>query len=84
MATPARVEVAKLTEQLLTSTGELKCKHTVKYSIIEEKVVAFVILLRNRSKPLPISLSIIREYAEQVAISLGEKDFKLLLVGGKR
>ena len=33
-------------------------------------------LLRNRSKSLLISLSIIREYAEQVAISLGEKDFQ--------
>ena len=47
-----------------------------KVFIVEEKVVAFVSLLRNGRKPMPISLSIIKVYAEQVAKSLGEHEFK--------
>ena len=58
----------KLKDRLLTSTGDV-------IYVIEEKVVDFVNLLRNRTKPLPVTLSIIREYAEQVAKDLGEKDF---------
>ena len=60
----------KLKDRLLTSTGDV-------IYVIEEKVVDFVNLLRNRTKPLPVTLSIIREYAEQVAKDLGEKDFRV-------
>ena len=66
----------KLKQQLLTTSGDLRRNREIKYRAIEEKVVAFVSLLRNRRKPMPISLSIIKVYAEQVAKSLGEHEFK--------
>ena len=65
----------KLKGRLLTSTCDVKRKRLVKYNVIDENVVAFVNLLRNRTNPLPVTLSIVREYAEQVAKNLGEKDF---------
>ncbi len=61
---------------MLNSSGKPKRKRSIKYSAIEENVVAFVSLLRNRTKPLPVTLSIVKEYAEQVAQTLGEKDFR--------
>ena len=65
----------KVKDQILSYSGDTKCKRLVKYSAIEEKVVAFISLLRNRTKPLPVTLSTVKEYAEQVAKTLGEKDF---------
>ena len=53
----------KLKDRLLTSTGDVKRKRLVKYNVIDKKVVAFVNLLRNRTKPLSVTLSIVREYA---------------------
>ena len=53
----------KLKDRLLTSTGDVKCKRLVKYNVIDKKVVAFVNLLRNRTKPLSVTLIIVREYA---------------------
>ena len=35
-------------------SGDSKRKPSVKYIAIEEKVAAFVNLLRNRTKPLPV------------------------------
>ena len=46
------------------------------YGFIEDKVVNYVNLLRNRAKPLPVCLSMIQEYAREVAKSRGEEDFK--------
>ena len=64
----------KLKQQLLAS-GDLQ-HNEIKYQPIEEKVVTFISLLCNRRKPMPISLSIVKEYAEQVAKFLDEHDFK--------
>ncbi len=61
---------------MMSSLGQSKRRRSIKFIAIEEKVVAFVSLLRNRTKPLPVSLSIVKEYAEQVAQKLGEKDFR--------
>ena len=66
----------KLKQQLHTTSSDLRRNREIKYRAIEEKVVAFVCLLRNRHKPMPVSLSIVKEYAEQVAKSLGEHSFK--------
>ena len=52
---------------MMNSSGKL----SLKYIAIKE-VVVFVNLLWNRTKPLPVTLSIVKEYAEQ---KLGEKDF---------
>ena len=43
---------------------------------MEEKVVAFISLLCNKHKPKPVSLSIVKECAEQVAKSHNEHEFK--------
>ena len=59
----------KLKHQLLTS-ADLRRNCEIKYKPIEEKVVSFISLLRNRRKPTPVSLSIVEECAEQVAKSL--------------
>lgn len=62
-----------LRQKFLGSPADLKCSRPIQYGAIEEKVVAFVTLLRNRPKPLPVSL---RAKAEEVAKSLGETKFK--------
>jgi len=54
-----------------SSLGKSKHKRSIKYIAIEEKAVAFVSLLCNRTKPLPVTLSTVKEYAEQVAKNLG-------------
>ena len=66
----------KVKDHILSSSGDTKRKRSVKYSAIEQKVIAFVSLLHNRTKPLPVTLSIVKECAEQVAKTLGEKDFR--------
>ena len=38
----------------MSSLDESKCMHSIKYIAIEEKVSAFVSLLYNRTKPLPV------------------------------
>ncbi len=68
---------------MMSSLGKSKRKRPIKYIAIEEKVVAFVYLLHNRTKPLPVTLSIAKEYAELVAQKLGETIFVHLQVGGK-
>ena len=57
----------KLKQQFLTASGNLRRNRVIKYRAIEEKVVAFISLLRNSRKPKPVSLNIVKEYAEQVA-----------------
>ena len=57
----------KLKQQFLTASGDLRRHREIKYRAIEEKVIAFISLPRNRCKPKPVSLSIVKEYAEQVA-----------------
>lgn len=66
----------KLKQQFLTASSDLQHNHEVKYRAVEEKVVAFISLLHNRCKPTPVSLSIIKEYAKQIAKSLNMHDFK--------
>ncbi len=66
----------KVKHQMMSSLGQSKHKRSIKFIAIEEKIVAFVSLLRNRTKPLPVILSIVKEYAEQVAQNLGGKDFR--------
>ena len=56
--------------------NEVRINEVPLYNVIDEKVVAFVNLLRNRTKPLPVTLSTVREYAEQVKKDLGEKNFR--------
>ena len=53
---------AKKLKQHLTASGDLRRNREIKYRAIEEKVVAFLSLLRNRRKPMPVSLSIVKEY----------------------
>ena len=65
-----------LKEKFLDSPADLKRSRPTKYGMIEERVVAFLTLLRNRPKPLPVSFSIIKAKAEEVAESLGETNFK--------
>ena len=65
----------KVKSQMLSSSGETKRKLSIKYSVIEEKVVASVNLLWNRTKPLPVTVRIVKEHAEQVAQMLGKKRF---------
>lgn len=65
-----------LKQKFLNSPADLKRSRPTHYGAIEEKVVAIVTLLCNRPKPLPISFSIIKAKAEDVAKSLGEADFK--------
>ena len=57
----------KLKQQLLTASGDLRRNRKTKYSAIEEKVVAFVCLLRNIRKPMPVS-----EYCERVCRASGQ------------
>ena len=45
----------KLKQQFLTASGDLRRNHEMKFRAIEEKVVAFISLLRNRCKPKPVS-----------------------------
>ena len=56
----------KLKQQFLTASGDLRCNREIKSRAMEEKVEAFISLLRNTHKPKPVSLSIVRKYAEQV------------------
>ena len=65
-----------LKQKFLESPADLERSRPTRYGAIEEKVVAFVTLLRNRPKPLPVSFSMIRAKAEEVAKSLGETNFK--------
>ena len=62
--------------QLFRLTGYYKRVRPTMYGFIEDKVVDFVNLLRNRPKPLPVCLSMIQEYAQGVAKLRGEDDFK--------
>ena len=73
----------KLKQQFLTASGDLRRHREIKYRAIEEKVVAFISLPRNRRKPKPVSLSIVNEYAEQVAKSHNEHTLKHQMAGGK-
>ena len=66
----------KVKSRMMNSSGDSKRKRSVKYIAIEEKVVEFVNLLQNRTKPLPVTLRIVKEYADQVAQKLEEKDFR--------
>ncbi len=43
--------------KFLESPTDLKRSRSTQYGAIEEKVVAFVTMLRNRPKPLPVSFS---------------------------
>ena len=65
-----------LKQKFLNSPADLKHNCPTQYGVIEERVVAFVTLLRNMSKPLPVSFSIIKAKAEEMAKSLGETNFK--------
>ena len=65
-----------LKQKFLTSPADLKCNRSTKYGAIEEQVILFVTLLHNRPKPLPVSLSLIKAKADEVAKSLGITDFK--------
>ncbi len=47
----------------------------------KEKSVTFISIFCNRTKPLPVALSIAKEYTEQVPMTLGEKDLR---VGGEK
>lgn len=49
-----------LKQKFIESPADLKRIRPTQYSAIEEKVVAFVTLLRNRPKLLPMSFSMIR------------------------
>ena len=60
--------------QFLTASGDFRGNREIKYRAIEEEV-AFISLLRNRRKPKPVSLNILKEYAEQVATPHNEHDF---------
>ena len=62
--------------QLFRLHGDKKRTRPTMYDFIKDKVVNYVNLLRNRAKPLPICLSIIQEYAREVAKLRGEDDFK--------
>ena len=63
-------------EKFLNSPADLKRNRPTQYGAIEERVVAFVTLLCNMPKPLPVSFSIIKAKAEEMAKSLGETNFK--------
>ena len=65
-----------LKQKFLNSPADLKRNHPTQYGAIEERVVAFVILLRNMPKPLPVSFSIIKAKAGEMAKSLGKTNFK--------
>ena len=66
----------KLEHQFLTASGDFRGNREIKYRAIEEEEVAFISLLRNRRKPKPVSLNILKEYAEQVAKPHNEHDSK--------
>ena len=61
---------AKKLKEQLTASGDLRRNREIKYRAIEEKVVAFLSLLRNRRKPMPVSLSIVKEYAEHYILDI--------------
>ncbi len=65
-----------LKQKFLYSPANLKRNRPIHYGAIEEKVVAFITLLRHRPKPIPISFGIIKAKAEEVAKNLGETNFK--------
>ena len=65
-----------LKQKFLNSPADLKHNRPTQYCAIEERVVTFVTLLRNMPKPLPLSFSIIKAKAEEMAKSLGETNFK--------
>ena len=59
-----------LKQKFLNSPADLKCNRSTQYGTIEERVVAFVTLLRNMPKPLRVLFSIIKAKAEEIAKSL--------------
>ncbi len=61
-----------LKQKFLVSPADVKRCRPTQYGKIEERVVAFVAMLRNRPKPLPVSVSMVKAKAEEVAKSLGE------------
>ena len=63
--------------EISESPADLKCNRSTQYGAIEERVVAFVTLLRTMPKPLPVSFSIIKAKAEEMAKSLGETKLKV-------
>ena len=65
-----------LKHKFLNLPADLKCNRPTQYGAIGERVVAFVTLLCNMPKPLPVSFSIIKSKAEE-AKSLGETNFKV-------
>ncbi len=56
-------------QKFLESPADLKRCHPTQYGKIEERVVAFVTMLRNRPKPLPASFSMIKAKADEVGKS---------------
>ena len=66
-----------LKQKFLNSPADLKHNRSAQYGTIEERVVAFVTLLHNMPKPLPVSFSTIKAKAEEMAKSLGETNFKV-------
>ena len=55
-----------LKQKCIDSPADLKHSRPTQYGAIEERVVAFVTLLRNRSKPLPVSFSMIKAEDKEV------------------